>query len=336
MDSQLLFKEQGIVVHSHLTGTYRDEIAKDVFMGLTAPQKYIPSKYFYDARGSGLFERICRLPEYYPTRTEMSILKKSASRIMGSFDKGDLVELGSGANWKIKLLLDAAGEDKLPHLRYVPVDVSKTALVNASKELLKMYPGLEVAGIVADFMLHLERVPSDRPRLIFFLGSTIGNLDVPVRNRFLRLVADSMKPCDRFLVGFDMLKPKEKLETAYNDSEGITSKFNKNVLHVLNRELNANFDISHFRHVAFFNEKKKRVEMHLQAKQSLEVTIDDLGLVVEIDKDETIHTEICNKFSRACVEHMVDKAGLQITQWFFDSREWFSLTELAIKDKNEN
>lgn len=333
MDSQLIFKEHRIEVHSHLSRTYRNEISKDVFLGLTAPQKHIPSKYFYDARGSELFERICRLPEYYPTRTEMSILENAAPGIMGSFQKGDLVELGSGANWKIRMLLDAAGRNKLPCLRYVPVDVSRIALVNASAELLEMYPELEVMGIVADFTVHLDRVPDDRPRLIFFLGSTIGNLDVPARNNFLRLVADSMTSRDRFLVGFDMIKPKETLETAYNDSLGVTSKFNKNVLHVLNRELNADFNPSHFEHVAFFNEKKERVEMHLQTNRRLEVKINDLGLVVKLDKDETIHTEICNKFSRTGVERMADEAGLQIKQWFSDSREWFSLAELVIKDE---
>jgi L-histidine N-alpha-methyltransferase len=261
----------------------------------------------------------------------MSILKNAAPRILSSFERSDLIELGSGANRKIRIFLDAAGKDKLPLLRYVPVDVSKTALINATKGLLEAYSCLEVMGIVADFTIHMDRIPFERPRLIFFFGSTIGNLDVSARNKFLRLVADSMKPCDRFLVGFDMLKPKETLEAAYNDSLGVTSKFNKNVLHVLNRELSANFDPSHFKHIAFFNETKESVEMHLQAKRRLEVVIDDLDLLVEIDKDETIRTEICNKFSRTCIEQMVDKAELQITQWFFDSREWFSVTELAIK-----
>lgn len=332
MDSQLIFKEHRIEVRSHLAGTFHEEITRDVYQGLTSSQKNIPSKYFYDARGSELFERICRLPEYYPTRTEMSILENAAPGIMRSFEKGDLVELGSGANWKIRMLLDAAGKNRIPHLRYVPVDVSRTALVNAAEELVEMYPGLEVMGIVADFTVHLDRIPADRPRLIFFLGSTIGNLDISARTGFLRMVADTMNARDRFLVGFDMLKPKETLETAYNDSLGVTSKFNKNLLHVLNRELNADFNPSHFEHVAFFNEKKERVEIHLQANRRVEVTIDDLDLIVELDKDETIHTEICTKFSKDHVEQMVDESGLRITQWFFDQRGWFSITELALKD----
>ena len=164
------------------------------------------------------------------------------------------------------------------------------------------------------------------------MGSTIGNFDESARSKFLQLVADTMKPGDGFLVGFDMLKPRKTLETAYNDSLGITSKFNKNVLHVINRELNADFDPSSFNHVAFFNEKKERVEMHLQAKHRVEINIDELGLTVELDKDETIHTEVCSKFSKSGVEHMVDKAGLQVEQWFSDPKEWFSLAKLMLKD----
>ncbi len=332
MNSHLIYKQDRLEVRSHVDDSYRNEIAKDVSRGLTSTRKYIPSKYFYDARGSELFERICSLPEYYPTRTEISILQKAAPEIMASFKEGDLVELGSGANWKIRMFLDAADEEKLRRLRYIPVDVSSTALVNASQELRTIYPALEVLGIVADFTIHMDRLPSDRPRIIFFLGSTIGNFDAVTRRKFMRLVADSMNPGDRFLVGFDMLKPKAALEMAYNDSRGVTSKFNKNVLHVLNRELSANFDPSHFDHVAFFNEDKARVEMHLQAKQRVEVTIDELGLTVELDKYETIHTEVCKKFSRSDVREMADEAGLRINQWFFDPRKWFSLAELTLKD----
>jgi L-histidine N-alpha-methyltransferase len=318
-------------IHSHMANTYRGEIAKDVFNGLTSPQKFIPSKYFYDARGSELFEKICSLPEYYPTRTEMSILKHAAPAIMGSFEKGDIVELGSGANQKIRMLLDAAPGENLSQLRYVPVDVSQSALVDASEELLKIYPELEVLGIVADFSLHLDKIPSDRPRLLIFLGSTIGNFTNSAQRDFLLTAAAAMKQEDRFLIGFDMLKSKETLEAAYNDSMGITSKFNKNVLHVLNRELKANFDPSDFEHLAFFKKEKQRVEMHLQAKHNLEVMVDDLGVTVELDQHETIHTEVCGKFSKASVEQLADESGLKIRQWFSDSREWFSLAELTLK-----
>ncbi len=333
MNSSLILKQDRIEVRSHIEKTFRSNIANDTLRGLTAPRKSIPSKYFYDARGSRLFDEICNLPEYYPTRTEMSILEHASANIMGSFKRGDIVELGSGGNRKIRMLLDAVGRDSRNHYRYVPVDVSETALIEASEELLKIYPELEVLGIVADFTAHMNAIPSERPRLIIFFGSTIGNFNDQDRKRFLQLVADSMKPEDRFLIGFDMIKPRKTLEAAYNDSLGVTSAFNKNVLNVLNRELNADFNPSHFRHVAFFNEERSRVEMHLQARQDTEVTVSDLELEVEINKDETIHTEICSKFSKEDIRQMADDVGLDIKQWFFDSKEWFSLAELVLKDQ---
>lgn len=327
----MILKEHRIEIYNHLSGSYRSDIANDVLTGLTAPQKHIPSKYFYDARGSELFDRICGLPEYYPTRTEISILNNSAPMIMKFFESigGDLVELGSGSNLKIRILLDAADENAFDHLRYVPVDISRTSVLNASVDLPGTYPWLQIKGIVADFTAHLEKIPSDRPRLILFLGSTIGNLDAAARNTFLRLVADSMTLRDRLLIGFDMLKSRHILEAAYNDSLGITSKFNKNVLHVINSKLGADFEPSHFRHLAFFNEEEERVEMHLQAKQRIKVNIRDLELAVEMDKDETVHTEICNKFSRESIERTADETDLKIVRWFFDPEEWFCVAELA-------
>lgn len=333
MQSDVLLKQERIEIRSHLIKSYRKEIMKDAHRGLTARQKSIPSKYFYDARGSELFEEICFLPEYYPTRTEMTILQRAAPQIMGSFKRGDIVELGSGANLKIRMLLDAVNESTLSRYRYVPVDVSESAMIEAAEDLLAMYPELEVLGIIADFTMHMDVIPSDRPRLIIFLGSTIGNFDVRTRSQFLRHVGRSMRPADRLLIGFDMLKSKKTLEAAYNDSRGVTSAFNKNVLHVLNRELKADFDSSHFNHVAFFNEDKERVEMHLQANRRVEVHISELGLMIELDKDETIHTEICNKFSKAGVKRLVSESGLYIKEMYFDSRGWFSLAELKLKDR---
>jgi len=319
-----------IEVRNYLKKSYCNTIAKDAYRGFTASQKYIPSKYFYDSRGSQLFDEICCLPEYYPTRTEISILRHAAPNIMKSFPQGDIVELGSGANRKIRIFLDSAGKEMVSQFRYVPVDVSASALQEASEELQRLYTGLEVVGIVADFTLHMDLVPCDNSRLIMFLGSTIGNFDQKMQWDFLRAVARSMNPDDRFLVGFDMIKPRETLETAYNDSRGVTSKFNKNVLHVLNRELNANFQPSQFEHVAFYNDEKERVEMHLRAKKKTVVTIDDLSLEVTIDKGETIHTENSCKFSRDRVKTMVSQSGLRIKDWYFDSKGWFSLAELRL------
>jgi L-histidine N-alpha-methyltransferase len=330
MYSDVIKKEHRIEIRSHLYSSFRSEIIKDISTGLNASKKSIPSKYFYDQRGSQLFEEICSLPEYYPTRTEMSILKLSAPIIMKSFKRGDIVELGSGANWKIRMLLDAAGPSTLSDLRYIPVDVSESALTEASEELLRLYPGLEVLGIVADFTLHMKAVPCDRRRLIFFLGSTIGNFNETMREEFLKLVAGTMNDRDSFLVGFDMLKPKATIEAAYNDTRGVTSEFNKNILRVINRELNADFIISHFDHVAFFNRDRERIEMHLRANRNTVVNINDLELELKIEKDETIHTENSCKFSRDGVKHLVKKSGLNIKSWYFDEKGWFSLAELSL------
>lgn len=330
MYPDVIKKEHRMEIRSHLDRSFRSEIIRDISTGLNASKKSIPSKYFYDKQGSQLFEEICSLPEYYPTRTEMSILKLSAPIIMKSFDRGDIVELGSGANWKIRMLLDAAGPEKISDLRYVPVDVSETALTEASVELLRLYPGLEVLGIVADFTMHMDAVPCDRRKLIFFLGSTIGNFNEKMREDFLKLVAGKMNDRDSFIVGFDMLKPKATIEAAYNDTLGVTSEFNKNILRVINRELNADFKPSHFDHVAFFNRDRERIEMHLRANRHTVVNIDDLELELKIEKDETIHTENSCKFRRDGVKHLVKRSGMDIKNWYSDEKGWFSLAELSL------
>jgi L-histidine N-alpha-methyltransferase len=253
---------------------------------------------------------------------------------MESLHKGDLVELGCGANWKIKILLDALDKSKLQDIRYVPIDVSKKALMSASEELLQDYPELKVLAVVGDFTRHIHGIKNGCSQLIVFFGSTIGNFKEEERLTFLKIIASSMKPGDRFLIGLDMVKSKTTLEAAYNDSKGVTSEFNKNVLHVMNKELNANFNPSHFSHRAFFNREKERVEMHLQATRRMSVEIGDLELQVDFDKGETIHTEICKKFSRDSAEQMFCTAGFSVTQWFTDSDGWFSLVELMLEDKS--
>jgi len=314
-----------------MNDTFHNDLKRDVLKGLTAPQRFIPSKYFYDTRGSNLFEEICLLPEYYLTRTELSILKDAAPVIMENFQEGDLIELGSGANWKIRTLLDAAYKSYPANIRYVPVDVSESALLGASKRLLEIYPDLKVLGIVADFTKHIGQIPVERNKLFVFLGSTIGNFKEEDSNIFLKNIACLMGPDDRLLLGIDMVKPRETLEFAYNDTQGITSEFNKNILSVINRKLGANFNSDHFDHIAFLNIEKERVEMHLQANRNVSAEIKGLDLSVEIKKGETIHTEICRKFSRESAEKMVNKAGLKTTRWFSDPKGWFSLIELGLQ-----
>ncbi len=316
-------------ITNYLNDTYHNDMKQDVINGLTASQKFIPCKYFYDAYGSHLFDKICCLPEYYLTRTELSILRNTAPAIMDYFQQGDIVELGSGANWKIKTLLDTIPKNKLSNVWYMPVDISETALKAASEELIKIYPGLKVFGIVADFTKHMKMIPGGQDKLFVFFGSTIGNFNKDESDTFLKSITNSMMANDRFLLSIDMLKSKDILERAYNDSTGITSKFNKNILNVLNTELDANFNLDHFNHLAIFNEEKERVEMHLQANRKMLINIRDLELMVKLEKDETILTEICRKFSKDSVEQMAFDAGLSVTKWFSDSKGWFSLVEMA-------
>jgi L-histidine N-alpha-methyltransferase len=322
----------GLTVENHLRKEAQSQIAQDVMRGLLSQQKSIPSKYFYDARGSRLFEQICSLPEYYQTRTEMSILRTEAEILTRGFENGDLVELGSGANWKIRTLLEAMGRSRRSHTRYVPIDVSETALISASRHLLDLYPELTVQAIVGDFTSHLPHLPSGRMKLLLFFGSTLGNLTKGESQKFLREVAATLSPPDRFLLGLDMVKPERILNAAYNDSQGITEQFNKNVLLVVNRELGANFDPDDFDHVAFFNPEDEQVEMHLRANRPVSVEILDSAVTVAVDEGETIHTEVCRKFTRQSATEMVLEAGMRIARWHSDPDEWFSIAEIVPAD----
>ena len=324
--------ETRLEVRNHLSERSDRQIVLDVRRGLTGVQKYISSKYFYDARGSVLFDRICNLPEYYLTRTELALLQSIARELTRDFENGDLVELGSGANWKIRILLDALGRARRATTRYVPVDVSETALLAAARHLLKLYPELEVTGVVADFTRDLHQLPTDRSKLLLFFGSTIGNLNEAESQIFLRAVADTLSDGDRFILGLDMLKSPEIVEAAYNDSQEVTAAFNKNVLLVLNRELRATFDPDDFDHVAFFNEDEERIEMHLRANRRVDVEIRDLDNSVRLEKGETIVTEICRKFSRASAGNMLNSAGLDIMRWHTDPKGWFSIAEVGRLD----
>ena len=315
-------------VLNFLDGEYQHHFAKDARDGLLASQKCIPSKYFYDARGSKLFEDICGLPEYYLTGTEMSILRDIAPGLMETFAHKDIVELGSGSNRKIRILLDAAGDYNRYTLRYVPVDISHEAIVGAARGLVEIWPRLDVLGIVADFARQLDVIPTERPIMYCFLGSTIGNLSDHESVSFLRTMSDSMRPGDSLLIGFDMAKPRKIVEAAYNDSQGITSEFNKNALNVINGALGADFDPSYFEHLAFFNEEHSRIEMHLKANRDFSVKLKSIGIEVEFKDGETIHTENSTKYTTASIERMASQVGLAIENWYSDHDGWFSIVKM--------
>jgi iron(II)-dependent oxidoreductase len=302
----------------------RDTLADDVRAGLTSELKQLPPKYFYDQRGSELFDRITSLPEYYPTRAEREILNRRAPEIVRDSRAAELVELGSGSASKTRALLYAmAGEGTLR--RYVPLDVSQATVESCAAELTELYPGLEVHGVVGDFGRDLARVPDGTRRLFAFLGGTIGNLFPDERAAFLGRLRTLMLPGDRLLIGTDLVKDRSVLEAAYNDSQGVTAEFNRNVLRVVNDGLGANFEPEAFEHVAFFDEANSWIEMRLRANGAQEVRIEGADLELTFEDGEEIRTEISAKFTRDAVHSELTSAGLQLETFFTDENGLFGL-----------
>jgi L-histidine N-alpha-methyltransferase len=293
----------------------------DVREGLTSSPKELPPKWFYDERGSQLFDEITRLPEYYPTRCERAILEAHAPAIAAASGADTLIELGSGTSDKTRLLL-AVGTFR----RYVPFDVSEFTLRAAGTALEADFPGLEVHGVVGDFEHHLELLPTGGRRLVAFLGGTIGNLKPAERKQFLADVAAGLQPGDGLLLGTDLVKDIDRLEAAYDDSAGVTAEFNKNVLAVINRQLAADFDLDHFQHRAFFDRDNEWIEMRLRSTVSQRVHIRDLDLAVDFAAGEEMRTEVSAKFRRPGVEAELAGAGLRLTHWWTDPNGDFALS----------
>jgi L-histidine N-alpha-methyltransferase len=316
-----------ITIHSCVSESEERVLADDVLDGLTRPFKELPPKHFYDARGSELFERICELPEYYPTRTERQILEKNADEIIEETGAAELVELGSGSADKARILLDAM-ERAGTLRRYVPLDVSQQALETAARELVAVYEGLQVNGVIGDFERHLGSVPEadGEPRLVALLGGTIGNFPPGTRRRVLREIGRLLGPDDRLLLGTDLVKDPAVIEAAYDDSAGITAEFNRNVLRVINRELDADFLPEAFDHIAFFDGRNEWIEMRLRARRAHTVLIAALGLRVEFALGEELRTEISAKFTRRRVETDFRAAGLELERWYTDAEDLFAVS----------
>ncbi|GGZ62220.1 L-histidine N(alpha)-methyltransferase [Streptomyces subrutilus] len=294
----------------------------DVLHGLTASPKALPPKWFYDARGSDLFEEITRLPEYYPTRAEREILLERAGEIASASGARTLVELGSGSSEKTRHLIEA-----MPALdTYVPVDVSESALRGAAQTLLAAHPRLRVHALVADFTRALRLPESPGPRLVVFLGGTIGNLLPAERAVFLASVRAMLSPGDALLMGTDLVKDEDVLVAAYDDARGVTAEFNKNVLTVVNRELGADFDPAGFTHVARWNREREWIEMRLRSRSDVLVKIRALDLVVPFAAGEEILTEISAKFRQDGVRGELAAAGLELEQWWTDAAGRFALS----------
>ncbi len=313
-------------IEVHLAeGTAMDDLDIDVREGLCSPFKELPPKYFYDERGSRLFEEITRLPEYYPTRAERSILEDRAVEIVDAAGCDALIELGSGSAAKTRVLLNAMRDaDSLE--TYVPVDISEEITRRTAAALIGEYPDLSVHGVVCDYEIHLERLPREEGGLFAFLGGTIGNFYPATRRSFLARIASLMYPGDRFLLGTDLVKGRDRLEAAYNDSAGVTAEFNKNVLHVVNRELGADFDPDAFEHVAFWDEENSWIDIRLRSQGAQVVSIPRLDMAVEFIEGEEMRTEISTKFTRKALERTYTRVGLEMVEWWTDPEELFALS----------
>ncbi|MER5897178.1 L-histidine N(alpha)-methyltransferase [Streptomyces sp. NPDC001876] len=299
----------------------------DVLSGLTRHPKTLPPKWFYDAHGSDLFEEITRLAEYYPTRAEREILVAHSADIAAASGARTLIELGSGSSEKTRHLLDA-----LPELHtYVPVDVSESALKGAAEALLAERPGLSVHALIADFTHVLDLPDSPGPRLVAFLGGTLGNLLPQERAEFLKSVRARLVPGDSLLLGTDLVKDEATLVAAYDDAAGVTAAFNKNVLAVVDRELGADFQLDDFDHVAAWDPEHEWIEMRLRSRRAQTVKIRELDLEVSFEEGEELRTEVSAKFRKEGVRDELAAAGLRLAQWWTDSAGRFALS-LATAD----
>lgn len=316
-----------IAIEVHLDADTAATMARDVRAGLSAELKELAPKYFYDERGSQLFEQITELDEYYPTRAERSILAaRSAEIIAAAGAPRSLVELGSGSAAKTRHLLSAMREADCLQT-YVPVDISEEITHSTARLLVDEYPGLAIRGLVCDFEHHLERIPDGEDgRLIAFLGGTIGNLYPDQRREFLARLRDLMGPQDRLLLGTDLVKETARLEAAYDDARGVTAEFNKNVLQVLNRELGGDFDLDAFEHVARYDTSEARMDIRLRSLTEQTVRLEDLDMEVAFAAGEEMRTEISAKFTPGRLRDIYAEAGLEMSGWFTDSNGDYALS----------
>ncbi len=304
---------------------FRRSLYADVRSGLGREPKVLPPKYFYDDRGSELFEEITKVEEYYPTRREREILEQSASEIARLAQADTLVELGSGTSLKTMLLLSAFDSEGLLQ-RFVPFDVSAATLAQAAASIANRWPDVGVHGVVGDFERHLGEIPREGKRMFIFLGGTIGNLDEVDRAQFLTQLVATMNPGDSLLLGTDIVKDPTRLVAAYDDAAGVTADFNLNMLRVLNRELDGDFDLDGFEHVALWNPDHERIEMHLRSLRDQAVHLGDLEMDVTFAEGEMMRTEISCKFCQESIAAELATAGLTMQHWWTDSHGDFGLS----------
>ena len=323
-----IFQKQKVRIKNLLPDIGIDQARKEIIEGLTSDQPKISSKYFYDEKGSVLFEEITKLEEYYPTETEKSILKRIAPDLMNRNSSLEIIELGSGDCSKISILLNAIDRLTLENVNYIPVDFSRSAIESSANQLTKKFPEMEISGYVADFIHQLDLIPhSEKPRIICFLGSTIGNFAKNEAKEILQNLSKGMLKGDSLLVGFDLVKPKRILHSAYNDSKGVTEKFNKNILNVVNEIIQSDFKTEDFNHLAFFNKEKSRIEMHLVANRDMAIKSQLLKYEINFKKGDRIHTENSYKYSFEMIQELISGTDIEIRNTFVDSNNWFALVE---------
>ncbi|HEX5041590.1 MAG TPA: L-histidine N(alpha)-methyltransferase [Candidatus Polarisedimenticolaceae bacterium] len=306
----------------------RARALRELRAGLTSRPRTLPSKYFYDAAGSALFERITALPEYYLTRAEDALLRRRAPEIAASTEAQELVELGAGAATKTRRLLDALREQGTLQ-RYVPVDVDATMIARVEQDLAVLYPGLRVDGVAADFIAEPLKMPGLGWRLVALLGSTLGNFAGSQATQLLSALRPVMGPNGRLLLGVDLVKDEAVLHAAYNDAAGVTAAFNRNLLRVVNRRFGANFDPDAFAHLASWNRRARRVEMHLVSREAQKVEIASLGLTLSLRKGERLRTEVSCKYTRRSLQRLLGRAGLTIQRWMPAEDGSFALALIA-------
>jgi len=306
--------------------------AEEIYSSLNRDSKFITPKFFYDKKGSDLFEKICSLPEYYPTRTEITILKKLQDKLPSYIDENfRLIELGSGASVKTRLILDIFTKFQ-ETTEYFPIDISEI-LTESSEQLLKDYDGLHITGIIDTYEGGLEFLKNydNKKNLIIFLGSSFGNFSPNDGYKFLQKINSTMKSDDLFLIGLDLVKDKQILESAYDDSLGVTAEFNLNILSRINDELDADFNLKNFEHHAIYNEDDQRIEMYLKSLVTQSVIISKSNLLLNLEKNELIHTEHSHKYRLSQIHELLNKTGFKIEHTWLDDDKYFSLT-LASKN----
>lgn len=314
-----------ICIEDHTSGSIDLSPIKDILEGLNNDPMEISTRYFYDDRGSELFDRICGLEDYYLTRTETSILTARANEIVRDVRDQDIIEFGSGSGEKISILLRAMTPSQRASSRYVPFDISQYAILDSARILTQRFPELRVHGIVGDFITNIDLIPSERPKLICFLGSTIGNFSREASLKLMAVSAGLMNPGDSFLLGIDMVKDIDVMERAYNDDQGLTSEFNRNILNSVNTLAGTDFNLNGFEHMAFFNREKGRIEMHLRSTRDQTVSSPNLPVPIRLKEGELIHTENSHKYTDTFISDITKRTGLEIVDKYSDDNGWFSL-----------